>query len=65
MKQSRFKSKVLWVAVIGQVISLCQLTGIFAKLGLDAGIVGDTAAGIIQLLVILGILNDPTTKDSF
>lgn len=65
MKQSRFKSKVMWVAAAGQLISLMQLTGIFAKMGIDAGTAGNAVAGVIQLLVIVGVLNDPTNPKGF
>lgn len=60
MEQSRWKSKVLWAAIAAQVISLAQLTGVFAALGLDVGMVGDVIAGVLQLLVIVGVLNNPT-----
>jgi uncharacterized membrane protein len=65
MKQSRFKSKVLWAAVALQLISLGQLTGLWKELGLDVGTIGDFVAGLLQLLVLIGVLNDPTTKDGF
>lgn len=65
MKQNRFKSPVVWTAIVGQIISLGQLTGLWAKLGVDAGIVGDVAAGVIQLGVIIGVLNNPTVSDKF
>jgi uncharacterized membrane protein len=65
MKQNRFRSKVMWVAVVGQVIALFQLTGMFAKMGIDAGAAGNVAAGVIQLLVIIGVLNDPTNPEGF
>lgn len=64
-KQSRWKSKVMWVAAAGQVISLLQLTGAFARMGIDVGIAGNVAAGFIQLLVIIGVLNDPTNPSGF
>lgn len=63
LKQNRFKSKLLWAAVIAQVIAIGQLTGVWAKLGIDAGIVGDVAAGVLQLFVILGVVNDPTNPE--
>ena len=63
MKQSRFKSKVLWVAVIAQIISLGQLIGLWKELGIDAGLLGDAAAGVLQLLVIVGVVNDPTNPE--
>jgi uncharacterized membrane protein len=61
-QQNRLKSKLLWAAVIAQVIALGQLTGVWAKLGIDAGTAGDVAAGILQLFVIAGIVNDPTNS---
>ena len=64
MTQSRWKSKVLWAAVIAQLLALGQLTGIFAKLGLDVGMVGDVAAGILELFVLFGVVNSPTNADS-
>jgi uncharacterized membrane protein len=65
MKQNRFKSPVVWAAIVAQIISLGQLTGMWAKVGLDAGTIGDVAAGVIQLAVIVGILNNPENKTGF
>jgi uncharacterized membrane protein len=63
MKQDRLKSPVLWSAIVAQVISIGQLTGIWARLGVDIGVIGDVTAGILQLLVLLGVLNNPTTTE--
>jgi uncharacterized membrane protein len=63
--QNRFKSKVLWAAVAAQVISILVLTGADKALGLDMGVVGDVVAGVLQLLVLFGILNVPTDPDNF
>ena len=60
--QSRWSSKYLWIAIAAQVISLMQLTGAFEAIGIDAGLVGNVVAGVLQLLVIMGILNSPTDK---
>lgn len=65
MKQNRFKSPVLWAAIVLQVISIGQITGLWVKIGVDAGALGDTAAAILQLLVIVGVMNDPTSADKF
>lgn len=65
MKQNRFKSRVVWTAIIAQIISICQLAGIFEKIGIDAGIVGDVAAAVLQLCVVVGILNNPTDAQNF
>jgi uncharacterized membrane protein len=63
--QNRFKSKVLWAAIIAQLITLMELTGAFKAMGLDAGVAGDVAAGVLQMFVLLGILNVPTDPDNF
>lgn len=63
--QSRFKSKVFWAAVVAQIISIGQISGLWAKYGVDTGVVGDVVAGMLQLFVLFGILNDPTSADTF
>lgn len=65
MIQNRFKSKVLWAAIVAQLIALGQLTGLFVQIGIDAGTVGNVAAGVLQLLVLFGILNNPADKSNF
>lgn len=62
MKQKRWKSKVLWIAIIAQVVTILQLTGVIELT--DAEMINNIATGILQLLVLLGIINDATTKDS-
>lgn len=50
----------MWAAIVAQVISLGQLTGIWARIGIDAGSLGDICASVLQLAVIIGIVNNPT-----
>ena len=63
MTQSRWKSPVFWGAVVAQVISLGQFAGIWARYGIDVGMVGDVVAGILQLAVLVGLLNNPTNPN--
>jgi uncharacterized membrane protein len=65
MKQNRFRSPIFWGAVVAQIISIGQITGIWAKYGIDTGVIGDVAAGLLQLFVLFGLLNDPTNKTGF
>lgn len=65
MKQNRFKSFVLWSAIVAQAISILQFTGVFKSLGLDAGTVGNIVAGILQVLVAAGVLNNPSDAEKF
>jgi len=63
MTQSRWKSPVFWGAVVAQIISIGQLTGIWAKYGIDTGMVGDVVAGVLQLCVLVGLMNNPTNPN--
>lgn len=65
MEQNRLKSWVTWTAIVGQIIAILQLSGVFAKIGIDVGLVGDICAGVLQLLVLFGVLNNPTNKTGF
>ncbi len=65
VEQSRWKSPVLWTAIVAQVLALLELTGALKAMGIDAGIVGDVIAGVLQVLVLVGVLNSPTSKNSF
>jgi len=63
--QSRWKSAILWSAIAAQLIALLQLTGVFAKMGLDAGYIGNVCATVLQLLVIIGVVNNPSDAAKF
>jgi len=65
MTQSRWKSPVIYGAIFAQVLSIGQFAGIWAKYGIDMGMVGNVFAGVLQLLVFVGVLNDPTSKYKF
>ena len=65
MKQSRFTSKIVWVSILAQLIVIGQLTGLFARWGLDAGVINDIGSSLLQLFVLFGVLNDPTNKSGF
>lgn len=60
MEQNRWKSPVLWAGIVAQVVSMLILLGV-----IDAG-VGDTvnqiAAGVLQLLALFGVINNPTNS---
>lgn len=62
MNQNRFKSPVLWGAVIAQVLSLLIALGV-----IDTGMsetINQILSGILELLVLFGVLNNPTSKES-
>ena len=61
--QNRWKSKILWAAIIGQVVSILVLTGV-----IDLGIaqqIEQIGALSLQILTILGIVNNPTDGENW
>ena len=63
MNQNRLKSKVLWAAVVAQIISLLLALGVIDTTLGDT--VNQITAGVLQLLVLFGVLNNPTDGESF
>lgn len=58
MIQSRWQSKVLWAAIIAQVVAILVMTGV---IDLQQGeFVNQVASAILQLLVLFGVVNNPT-----
>lgn len=63
MDQNRLKSPVLWAAVVAQIVSMLVLLGV-----IDTGfgdVVNKVAASLCELLVLFGVLNNPTAQDKF
>ena len=63
MNQDKLKSKVVWLAVLAQVVIIAQVTGILTISEIE--IVNTGATAIIQILVLFGILNNPNSKTNF
>lgn len=60
MEQNRWKSPVLWGSIVAQILGILLLTGV-----VDTGLsetINQIAAGIMQLLVLVGVLNNPTDR---
>lgn len=57
-KQSRWRSKLLWAAILAQVVSILMMVGV-----IDVGLgetINNVGGGVLQLLSLLGIVNNPT-----
>ena len=63
MQQNRFKSKVVWAAVVAQVLSILVALGVLLPEASEA--VNAVVSSVLQMLVVFGVLNSPTSKDSF
>lgn len=63
MKQNRFYSPVVWIAVVSQILSILIIMGVINIAQQEA--INQVAAAILQILTVFGILNDPTSPDQF
>ena len=65
MKQSRFSSKVFWITFSAQMISVIGFLGLWDAWGVLPGQVETVVSSILQILVLFGVLNNPTDKENF
>ena len=61
--QNRLKSKVVWISIVSTVLLLFNQFGILDNLQLET--LKNAADVVLSVLVVFGILNNPTTKDKF
>lgn len=61
--QNRFKSPVLWGAVVAQVLAILTTLGVFGTS--ESGAIEQVIAAVLQLLTVFGVLNNPTDKGHF
>lgn len=63
MDQNRLKSPVVWAAIAAQGLTILVTLGV-----VDTGLsdaINAALAGVLQLLVMLGVLNNPTNAAKF
>jgi len=65
MGQSRFRSKVAWVAVSALVLFLLKNYGLLGGVGLTEGAYDTFVNLLFGVLTTFGIFNDPTNKNGF
>lgn len=63
MTQSRWKSKVLWVAIIFQLFVLADVVGLWQLFGIERSAAQTVVDAILQLLVIVGVVNNPSDAE--
>jgi uncharacterized membrane protein len=63
--QNRFKSPVVWVAILAQIYIILNLTHVTVMLGIDAGSWNAAVNSLLQLGVLFGVLNNPTNPSGF
>ena len=64
-KQNRWKSKVLWAAIAAQVIAILAFTGVLTLIGITEDWANTLIGSVLQLLVLLGVVNNPTDSENY
>ena len=60
--QNRFKSKVLWISIGTQILSILLALGVLDTVCSD--LIEKILISVCELFVAFGILNNPTCKNS-
>ena len=60
--QSRWRSKVLWASIAAQMLVIAKIIGLWDMIGVDESVASDLVAAALQMLAIVGVLNDPTNR---
>lgn len=57
---SRWRSKLLWASIVAQIVSILIMVGV-----IDTGLgetINQIASGVLQILTLLGVINNPTVR---
>lgn len=63
--QSRFKSPVVWMSAIAQIVLIIDCIYGICVNGWDVSVGEKIGLAVISLLTMFGILNSPTSKGAF
>ena len=63
--RDRLRSRVLWAAVIGCVMTVFSVFGVWEKIGVTAEGFSEIAAAVGAVLAVFGVFNDPTNREGF
>lgn len=63
--QNRWKSWPMWLSLAGAVWMILSSLGISEKLGIDETTFNTVVNSIGSILIVFGIVNNPTTPDKF
>ena len=63
--KDRLRSKVLWAAVIGAVIQIITLLGLWDKIGITSEVFKGITVAVGAVLEAFGVFNNPTDRNAF
>lgn len=65
MVQNRWKSPVVWVGIGGLILLILNSFNLLPRLGLTEQTFNAIVESIISVLILIGILNNPTDSKYF
>ena len=63
MNQNRFKSPVVWAALVAQILTVLIVLDVINIAQQES--INQVVAAVLQLLIAFGVLNNPVTSDRF
>jgi len=63
MTQNRFKSPVVWAAVVAQILTVLIVLDVITVAQQET--INQVVAAVLQLLIAFGVINNPTAQDKF
>ena len=63
MNQNRFKSPVVWAAVVAQILTILIVLDVINVAQQES--INQVVASVLQLLVAFGVLNNPRDAGNF
>lgn len=63
MEQNRFKSPVVWAAVVAQILTVLIVLDVINVAQQET--INQVVAAVLQLLVAFGVINNPRDAENF
>lgn len=65
MKQNRWNSKIVWMSITAVVVLLMNNYGLWTLIGMEETVFTELVNIVLGILVMVGVLNNPTEKQEF
>jgi len=63
--KDRLRSKVAWAAIVGCIMTMFSVFGVWDKIGITIDGFKEIVASIGAVLAAFGVFNDPTNREGF
>lgn len=65
MKQNRWNSPIVWTSIGALVLLLLTNYNLLPTLGMSEDVFNQIVTSLVSILVMVGVLNNPTDKENF